>query len=60
MKRSHILRKIDGVDVKMGAGKTIGIIILLIIILLGGVFALEYFQIYSVPYIGPVVRDLIP
>lgn len=44
----------------MGAGKKVGVIILAIIIILVVVFLLEYFQIFSVPVLGPIFRDLIP
>ncbi|MFX1520969.1 MAG: hypothetical protein ACFFCD_13720 [Promethearchaeota archaeon] len=44
----------------MGAGKVAGGIIAVIIIVLAVIFALEYFQIFSVPVIGPALRNLIP
>ena len=44
----------------MGAGKAVGGIILAIIIIFVVIFALEYFQIFSVPVLGPAIRNIVP
>jgi Ca2+/Na+ antiporter len=45
---------------KMGKGKVVGGIIALIVIAVAVVFALEYFQVYSVPVLGPALGNLLP
>lgn len=45
---------------KMGKGKVVGGIIALIVIVVAVVFALEYFQVFSVPVLGPALGNLLP